>query len=348
MTITEKKPCDLCGSDLPTPRFSHALESGTVIQVVSCGACGLLYTHPRPTRDELVPLYQKTYVDIPGKSAPSTVRSMVVRNRVLRSIWHRIAGQCMSRFLSRARGRVLDVGCGTGDLLVEVVARGCSGFGVELNPQSVAKCRGRGLHVTCGGLEDIDESIEPFDTIVFWHSLEHLPSPRSSLQRAARLLAPNGRIFVYAPNAHSYTAALFGPSWVGWHLPFHFTHFTLATLRAMVGASGLQVAQMRTVTAEFLIGNSLHVWAQARGGAMQRLALRGAFGTPLFRAAIIPAIRMLDAFMPGRGENLFAEITVGAADRDGGASHFSLLDSHGMIIDTRIPCHSHSQRHASR
>ena len=44
--------------------------------------------------------------------------------------------------------RVLDLGCGTGELLAHLMAeRGCSGYGVEINDANVQACVARGVNV---------------------------------------------------------------------------------------------------------------------------------------------------------------------------------------------------------
>lgn len=307
---TETVDCDLCGSARRDAAFSRT-EGGLVSTVVRCPDCGLLYTAPRPVGQDLVAMYQATYLESPTqtKREAGRLRRLVVGSRLLRSFWHALAGQCLSAFAEKARGKVLDVGCGTGDLLAEVVTRGCEGYGVEFNPDSVARCNERGLKVTCGDLDAAPYPPGTFDTIVFWHALEHLPSPKHALKKAASLLRPGGRIFVYIPNADSYMAAWAGPDWFPWHLPFHFYHFTPKTLRRLAEESGLSATDLRTVTAEFSVCYSLHeVSLKKDRGLMRALAERRLYGCLPLRLFIIPFLRFLDLIMPGRGEFIFMEL----------------------------------------
>lgn len=298
MKPTETVDCDLCGCARKTPVFAR-VDEGLESTVVRCDGCGLLYTTPRLLEEALVPLYREAYAEGPEKSArrAGRLRRLVVGSEALRLIWHRLAGQCLSDFLRKARGKVLDVGCGTGDLLEEAAARGCECYGVEFNPDSARLAAAKGLNIHHGGLDDAGYPDAFFDTVVFWHSLEHLPSPRGALDKVRALLKPGGRVFVYLPNAASYLAAWIGPDWYGWQLPFHFYHFTPETLTRLAATTGFRVAALKTVTAEFILPHSLN----------RRLRSR-AFGSPFFRAASIPVIRLLDAIMPSRGEFLFAEL----------------------------------------
>ena len=68
-----------------------------------------------------------------------------------------------------ARGRVLDVGCGAGRVLLDLQERGFDAVGIDHSPGAVAVCRRRGARdVRELGFEDVDESLGRFDTIVLY------------------------------------------------------------------------------------------------------------------------------------------------------------------------------------
>ncbi len=96
--------------------------------------------------------------------------------------------------------RVLDLGCGTGALLAHLIeARGCSGYGVEINDANVQACVARGVNVIQLNLEAGlalfgDNS---FDVVLQIDTLQHLRNAETMLRETARV----GRIGVVAfPN----------------------------------------------------------------------------------------------------------------------------------------------------
>ncbi len=96
--------------------------------------------------------------------------------------------------------RVLDLGCGTGELLAHLQAtRGCSGYGVEIDDANVQACVQRGVNVLQLNLEDGlalfgDAS---FDVVLQIDTLQHLRNAEVMLRETVRV----GKVGVIAfPN----------------------------------------------------------------------------------------------------------------------------------------------------
>jgi methionine biosynthesis protein MetW len=86
--------------------------------------------------------------------------------------------------------RVLDLGCGTGELLAYLIhQRGCSGYGVEINDANVQACVARGVNVIQLNLEEGlavfgDRS---FDVVLQIDTLQHLRNAEIMLRETARV-----------------------------------------------------------------------------------------------------------------------------------------------------------------
>jgi methionine biosynthesis protein MetW len=86
--------------------------------------------------------------------------------------------------------RVLDLGCGDGTLLAELVAqKGAQGRGVEVDEAKVRACLSKGLSVRHGNIEDglADFPDGMFDVVILSQTVAYLNRPLGVMQEMARV-----------------------------------------------------------------------------------------------------------------------------------------------------------------
>jgi len=143
----------------------------------------------------------------------------------------------MCRVGARRHWRILDVGCGGGDLLRQLRSLGFDQLqGIDkFVPEAIAL---PGLVIHKGELDDVRGK---FDLVMMHHSLEHMPSPRSTLASAAKQLAPGAWLLVRVPLADSAAWREYGIDWYQLDAPRHLHVPTVAGMRALAGALGLEL-----------------------------------------------------------------------------------------------------------
>ena len=87
------------------------------------------------------------------------------------------------------RSRVLDVGCGDGELLKLLESRGVDGRGIELSREGVNECVAKGLAVIQGDADTdlVDYPDDAFDYVVLSQTLQATRHPRAVLEHMLRI-----------------------------------------------------------------------------------------------------------------------------------------------------------------
>lgn len=142
--------------------------------------------------------------------------------------------------------RVLDVGCGRGELLHILSEKGCKVTGVDLNKECVDVAA---QYASCvqGSFVDLSKHFQPgdFDVIVTSHVIEHVQSPITAL---TSLRGMNAKGYILAiPNIHrsSRIIRLLLGSARGDH-PTHYFGWGRAEFSALLNASGFEIVQWYT------------------------------------------------------------------------------------------------------
>jgi 2-polyprenyl-3-methyl-5-hydroxy-6-metoxy-1,4-benzoquinol methylase len=149
------------------------------------------------------------------------------------------------RFLKALpQGRVLDIGCGSGDWLALMKDLGWRVSGLDFDENAVKVARVRGLEVACGALGEQDYPDDIFDAVTLSHVIEHVPDPIETLAECLRILKPGGILVVLTPNASSFSHGLFKQDWRGLEPPRHlhiFSNQSLAILAARAGFKNVTI-----------------------------------------------------------------------------------------------------------
>ena len=240
-----------------------------------CPSCGVGTTSPWPTAAELDDAYGSWY-------RPESGRFSGIGDQIFRLLR---GGFSRSLVKISPPGPILDVGAGDGTLVDSLRAKDRDATG--LDPFS-----SRPDFLT----SDIDEVEGEWAAVVFWHSLEHVPTPVRHLQAATRLLQPGGVLIVAVPNASGLQAKLFGDRWLHLDIPRHLVHIPAATLVKTLRDLGLQIDRV----SYFRGGNIVFGWLHG--------LVRSATGLDLYDAIRKPEARSAPM---GRSERLIA-LTTGA------------------------------------
>lgn len=164
---------------------------------VECAKCNSVYNNPRLKDDIIEKMYKSgEYMTYFNKLTVTSqdFRKNVIEVRKFRQI---------TSILNIKKGRILDVGCGSGSLLKVFQENGWEVYGVDPSDSATKIAKEfYDLIIFQGFFEDF-KSEKKFDCITFW-GIEHLSDPFKGMEKAIDLLDKNGIIVFEGPSADSF------------------------------------------------------------------------------------------------------------------------------------------------
>lgn len=233
--------CPICRSTSFRPGVTikdHSITQES-FQVVACASCGFTFTNPRPFADELDRYYESDdYISHSNRSTGLKEQLyQLARRRAIKGKHNLIAHY-------HPNGRVLDIGCGTGQFLAYLASRGYLVQGVE--PSTTAREHAIREHAL--GVVPALTAITPqenFQVVTMWHVLEHIPDLRATFKRLYALLAKGGLLVIAVPDRESWDAHHYGTDWAAWDVPRHLSHFRRDDLRTLLHEHGFELLEIR-------------------------------------------------------------------------------------------------------
>lgn len=176
--------CRLCQSD--RLRLFYTQGHHDEFRFYRCENCGLVNYDLAGGLDQAK--YAREFVDPKDERHPVNV----AQTQTFRFLASRLS----------LPGRLLEIGCGNGRLLMLAQTAGWTVRGIELSPFLAESVRRRlGIDVQVADFLSYQPSAsEQYDIVILRHVLEHLPDGRAALATLYRLLAPNGHALLEFPN----------------------------------------------------------------------------------------------------------------------------------------------------
>jgi len=326
--VQEVHTCLLCNIEgiLFYPNIRDRLFGAPGIwSFMRCPECGLVWLNPQPIFEDIEKLYEHYYThNIANHSSKLVILRSLIRNSILATylgyteLADDISQKMLGRILSlvgpikemvefsvmslngQRKGRLLDIGCGSGAFLAKMRELGWNVTGVEFDRKTVKVAREHfGLNIYEGTLEEADFFENEFDVLTMNHVIEHFYDPITTLKEVYRILKPGGKLVIITPNIESLGARLFGRAWLHWDPPRHLYILSSFALGSCAKQVRLKIVKLFTISRSarkswatsrlirrngILLGGSpqkLGFWLRLEGIAFQMLE----YGLAMFKNA---------------------------------------------------------------
>ncbi|MEI6423715.1 MAG: methyltransferase domain-containing protein [Lentisphaerota bacterium] len=238
------RPCPIClnskcGEILHTQKFmlpdNHILPSQ--YDVVSCANCGFVFADTQANQET----YDRYYAEMSKYEMDYTESntSMFVE----RAAW-------INTVIHDKNAEIIDVGCGNGQLLLELRKLGFSNItAFDPSQKCIRTIQQLGINGVVGSIFDITSSMQ-YDTIILSGVLEHICNVTKLMKTLKSLSKPGGLLLVCVPDASRYRDYDTVP--YDYFNIEHINHFDETSLINLGFFHGLQVVNFFKTTISFL------------------------------------------------------------------------------------------------
>ncbi len=248
--------CLVCGSGntahyLQTCDFFLTREKFSLSR---CADCGFVFTSAHPGEEEMGKYYaSESYLS--HSDSPENFSARLYR--VTRNFMVRKKRKLAEKAAGTRKGRLLDIGSGSGYFAGEMKRSGWNVTGIEINDgaRELSAARFNIEVFPPDRVKALPDS--EFGCITLWHVLEHFQDPVSYCAEIHRVLKPAGTCIIALPNCSSFDAEHYREHWAAYDVPRHLWHFSPGTFRRFAGMTGFRVSGVKSLPLDVFYISSL-------------------------------------------------------------------------------------------
>lgn len=300
--------CASCGDEVAGRIWRDVpdFEYGTYhpVDFIACQRCGMIAQTPLPDAAFIPSFYPSDYRNhlIAEGRLPAGRQGFF---SVLKRIQTRRIARRIGRHLTSRGAKVLEVGCGSGALLMAFRELGFQNlFGSDFEAAAATPLAAAGIRFRRSDIERGFPFTERFDAVIMVNIIEHLLDPTGVLRRIREHLAPDGKVIIITPNAGAIELSIFGRYWSGFHAPRHLWLFSRDGFKHTARKLGLGVS-LRPVSDPGQWAISLQNLFQESRFLRSRLTSGLAWYTPIL-AVLFSPLAWLQNFLTRRSAAMLA------------------------------------------
>jgi len=235
--------CPVCSGTSISKVFScqDYTVSRKFFNILECANCTVRFTQNVPDLSEIGNYYaSEDYIS-------HTDTNKGLKNKLYHAVRKFTLNQKKNLLLTTtklSKGKILDVGCGTGSFLEIMKSAGWETVGLE--PNADARKQTSLKNIECYEPDYLfNLPDKQFDVISLWHVLEHIHDLHNNIVQFKRLLKDNGLLVIAVPNYTSSDATHYDAFWAAYDVPRHLYHFSTHSMKILLEMHQLTIASIK-------------------------------------------------------------------------------------------------------
>jgi len=197
-----------------------------------CNACRAVYLTPFPSEERLALAYDESYYGCSEKKFKGPFEKAL-------DFFRKNRARRVSKLIPEG-GAVLDIGCGNGNFLMQLLNfKKLRLYGSELPGKSAQRAaQNKEINLVTDMLTKNAFASGSMDAITMFHVFEHLTEPAQMLDLVNYFLKPQGYFVVSFPNIGSMQSRIFKGYWLHLDPPRHLFFFNIKDFENFMCARG--------------------------------------------------------------------------------------------------------------
>ena len=144
------------------------------------------------------------------------------------------------------KGKFLELGAGSGEMLNQFKNLGFDVEGLDLDPKAVKNAKQKDLKIYHGDIFSKKFKENTYDVIFSSHFIEHVPDPIKVIKESLRVLKKDGKFIAITPNTSSFLHRCLKSKWLNLDPPRHLHMFNADQLIKLMHQAGYKTIEVKS------------------------------------------------------------------------------------------------------
>lgn len=213
------------------------LSQQETFEVWKCLECQLEWTKTNLKGKKLAAYYKN----------PCYISHTDCKTNILERCYHtarKIAMIRKGKIIGKGKGRLLEIGSGTANLLSYCQQKGWNVIGVEPSKTARSLALKKNKIKLLKRFKFREFEHDSLEIIMMWHVFEHVRRPKKLMKKISQLMNKKSKLIIAVPNSNANEIAIYKRYWAAYDVPRHLFHYNKKSIEHMAEEYNLEIKKI--------------------------------------------------------------------------------------------------------